>query len=376
MQALPPGSGGMALPGFITSKETSRRKGSFMIARKFSQTFAICVLVWVCCVGSAESQSCLHEPVGNACYKIFGFTLGQTYIPKGSTCYCGPAAPLQETDCWVPQCTIHICLTCLLNAGKPISLANGNTFIEQQDIRVPGLGNGLTLVRTWNSLVRSSLYPGIGSFGQNWRSTYEEWIYVDDDNTVAYARGDGSVWNFVYSSGQTFSPVAPANLVAGLSQGPTTWTLTFQNGEQRVFDATSGRLLSIADRNGNTTQLTYDASFRLKTVTDPASRHLYFSYASPTSFLVTSVTSDVGISLSYSYDSQSRLIQYTKPDQTTVSFQYNDPNPHLITAVLDQNGKVLESHTYDNQARGLTSSRAGGVEAVTIKYPFGTLDLP
>jgi len=60
---------------------------------------------------------------------------------------------------------------------------------------------------------------------------------------------------------------------------------------------------------------------------------------------------------------------YTKPDMTTVSFQYNDPNPTLITAVLDSNGKVLESHTYDSQARGLTSSRAGGVEAVTIKYP-------
>jgi YD repeat-containing protein len=350
-----------------------------MIARKCSQAFAICVLACICCVGSAESQSCLHEPVGNACYKIFGFTLGQTYKPKGSTCYCGPAAPLQETDCWVPQCSEHACCsdhTPTPSAGRPINLATGNTFIAQQDVRIPGLGNGLTLVRTWNSSLRASLYPGIGLFGQNWRSTYEEWIYVDDDNTVAYARGDGIVWNFVYSSGQTFAPVAPANLVAGLFQGPTTWTLTFQNGERRVFDATSGRLLSIADRNGNTTQLTYDASFRLTTVTDPASRHLYFSYASPTSFLVTSVTSDVGISLSYSYDSQSRLIYYTKPDNTILSFQYNSPSPSLITAVLDQNGKILEAHTYDNQGRGLTSSRAGGVEAVTITYPYGTLVLP
>jgi YD repeat-containing protein len=155
-----------------------------------------------------------------------------------------------------------------------------------------------------------------------------------------------------------------------LFQGPTTWTLNFQNGEQRIFDATSGRLLSIADRNGNTTRLTYDASFRLITVTDPASRHLYFTYANSTSFLVTSVTSDVGISLSYSYDTQSRLMQYTKPDNTTVSFQYNSLNPNVITAVLDQNGKVLESHTYDGSGRGLTSSRAGGVEAVTITYPF------
>jgi YD repeat-containing protein len=266
-------------------------------------------------------------------------------------------------------------------------LANGNTFIAEQDIRIPGLGGGLTLVRTWNSLLRLSL-SSVGLFGPDWRSTYEEHIYVDDDSTIAYARGDGSVWNFVSGASGTFSPVppanalftfrpvAPANTTASLFYSATNWTLTFQNGEQRVFDGKSGNLLSIIDRNGNTTQLSYDASYRLVTVTDPASRHLYFSYASPTSYLVTAVTSDVGVSLSYSYDTQGRLIQYTKPDRTTVSFQYNDPNPTLITAVLDANGKVLESHTYDSQARGLTSSRAGGVEAVTITYPAGSLAVP
>lgn len=91
---------------------------------------------------------------------------------------------------------------------------------------------------------------------------------------------------------------------------------------------------------------------------------------------MTSVTSDVGISLSYSYDGQGRLTQYTKPDKTTVSFQYNAANPMLITAVLDQNGVILESHSYDNLSRGLTSSRANGVESVTITYPQGALALP
>jgi YD repeat-containing protein len=225
-------------------------------------------------------------------------------------------------------------------------------------------------------------------FGPNWRSTYEERVYIDDDNTIAYARADGSVWNFVFGSSSTFTPTppantlftykqaAPANATAALFYSSTAWTLVFMNGEQRVFDAISGNLLSIADRNGNTTHLTYDASYRLTTVTDPVSRHLYFSYASPNSYAVASVTSDTGISLSYSYDSQGRLTQYTKPDNTTVSFQYNASNPILITAVLDQNGKILESHTYDTLNRGLTSSRAGGVEAVTITYPQGAIALP
>lgn len=36
-------------------------------------------------------------------------------------------------------------------AGKPINLATGDTYIIQPDIRVPGLGGGLSVVRTWNS---------------------------------------------------------------------------------------------------------------------------------------------------------------------------------------------------------------------------------
>jgi YD repeat-containing protein len=113
----------------------------------------------------------------------------------------------------------------------------------------------------------------------------------------------------------------------------------------------------------------------LTTVTDPASRHLYFSYASQSSNLVVGVSSDTGSSLSYAYDGQGRLITITKPDLTTLSFQYVQySGVSLISAVLDSNGKVLESHTYDVQLRGVTSSRAGGVEAVTITYPF--LELP
>jgi len=187
-----------------------------------------------------------------------------------------------------------------------------------------------------------------------------------DDNYVTYTRSNGSFWSF--GGGGTLSAVAPSNVVATLTadSGLTQWTLTFQNGERRTFSYTSGSLTSIIDRNGNATQLTYDGLNRLVTVTDPGGRHLYFSYANNTSYLVTGVTSDVGISLAYAYDSQGRLSQVTNPDLSTLSFAYDSNS--MITSVTDSNGKILESHTYDSQGRGLTSSRANGVEAVTVSY--------
>jgi YD repeat-containing protein len=166
-----------------------------------------------------------------------------------------------------------------------------------------------------------------------------------------------------------YLPVSPRNAPATLTldSGFTHWTLTFKSGEQRVFDYTNGSLTSIVDRNGNATQVTYDSLNRLITVTDPGGRHLYFGYANNLSRLVSSVTSDVGISLSYAYDSQGRLTQVTKPDLNTLSFTYDSNS--LITAVKDTAGKILESHTYDSTGRGLTSSRANGVESITVSYP-------
>jgi YD repeat-containing protein len=190
---------------------------------------------------------------------------------------------------------------------------------------------------------------------------------VGSDHYVKYSRNDGAYWSFAYA-GAAYAPVAPANATATLTldSNSTYWTLTFQNGEQRIFSYSSGWLTSIIDRNGNTTQLTYDAINRLVTVTDPGGRHLYFGYANNSSYLITGVTSDVGLSLSYSYDSQGRLIQVTKPDHTTLSYVYDSNS--MITAVKDSDGKTLESHTYDSCGRGLSSSRAGGVEAVTLTY--------
>lgn len=257
---------------------------------------------------------------------------------------------------------------CNCGGGWPISFADGNTYIKETDVRLPGLSGGLTLLRTWNSIWPSTQTTyEVGLFGPNWRSNFEERIYTGVDNFIKYARGDGSFWSFGFNGG-VWTPAAPQNVVATLAAGPSDWTLTFQNGEQRLFDNTSGNLIAIIDRNGNTTQLSYNAVGLLSTVTDPASRTLSFTYGDqsfPT--LVTSVTSSVGITVSYSYDSQGRLIQVTEPDSSTLNFQYNSQS--LITSVTDTDGVVLESHTYDSSGRGLTSSRANGIEAVSVSYP-------
>lgn len=337
---------------------------------KGSAFVGVLFLLLVAC-GTAVAQSCPKATVSCAIYSLDG--------------KCTPTLPATAYACYTSgpfsaACTVNTsgcaprpeCPTCN-KGGSPIDLATGDTYITQVDLRIPGLGGGLNLTRTWNSIVFEGALNA-GMFGAGWSSTFEETVFAGTDGYMKYARSDGGVWSLGFTSQSNnlnfYAVAGPASQTATLTQADGNWTLAFQNGEKRVFDATTGKLLSITDRNGNSTQLTYDASSRLVTATDPASRHLYFAYSSPSSFLVSSVSSDFGVSLSYTYDAQARLIKVTEPDQTTVSYQYDSSS--RITAVLDSNGKVLESHTYNACGQGLTSSRAGGIDSVTVSYPSCT----
>lgn len=342
--------------------------------KKMLRAFAFAALACVLSVpAAAQSNSCLATtpwwlgfdgplPIGWFVYSAYPGTFAVLIAAPKSSC---PAPGGAGEGCLGCCNGGHAGAICY--AGSPINLATGNTYIQQTDVKIPGLSGGLALIRTWNSVwpATQSAYR-IGPFGPNWSSNFEERIFVGNDQYIKYERGDGSFWSFGFNGQMwSWSVAAPANVSATLVQGTTNWTLTFQNGEQRVFSIATGQLVSIIDRNGNTTQLSYDSLNRLVTVTDPASRHLYFGYGSGV-YLVTSVTSDFGESVSYSYDSQGRLSQVTEPDGSTLSFQYDSNS--FISAVLDSNGKILESHTYDSSGRGLTSSRANGAESVTISY--------
>ena len=68
----------------------------------------------------------------------------------------------------------------------------------------------------------------------------------------------------------------------------------------------------------------------------------------------------------YAYNSSSDLTQVTYPDGSQYNFTF-DANSN-IAAVTDSHSKLIESHTYDAQNRGLTSARAYGVDSVSLTY--------
>jgi len=300
-----------------------------------------------------------------------GPTCSAVWLGNASGGWSGGCASYAWT-CAPPAPPVGGCSSCT-TAGQPIDLSSGNTYIKRTDVRLPGLGGGLTLSRTWSSM------GGGGIFGAGWTSNYDESVYPGNDGTMKYLRSDGSVWSFalVAVNNQVPSPpvyqlIAPANGQATMTELTSPpppgssfatisgWMVTFENGEQRIFTIAppfinyngappnnGGPLTLIIDRNGNATALTYQVNqggslHPLLSVTDPVGRHLYFTYN--ISGVLTNVSSDPGSGINVTYTPVPTIgggSQWvvTQADGTFETFTYDVFGN--VVQVTDTYGKIL-----------------------------------
>jgi YD repeat-containing protein len=140
-----------------------------------------------------------------------------------------------------------------------------------------------------------------------------------------------------------------------------------KNGSVQQFNS-AGKLLSLTDRNVNTTTLTYGGNGFLSSVTDPFGRML--TVTANANGLVTSISDTMGTVGTYAYGGNSELLSVTYTDNSGFNFSY-DGNFHLTTAT-DALGNIVESHSYDGQGRALTSEKQGGIEHYSLSYVSNT----
>lgn len=154
---------------------------------------------------------------------------------------------------------------------------------------------------------------------------------------------------FAESSG-TFTP--PAGVHDSLVHNSNgTWTLTTKRLSVLGFNST-GRLVSVADRAGNTVTVTRDSSDKPASVSDGLGRSLTFGYSGG---LMTSVTDPTGRVWTFAYDSSNNLASITYPalggSSYSRSFTYN-ANSDMVSET-DRRGKTW-TFSYDSGER-LTS---------------------
>ena len=149
-------------------------------------------------------------------------------------------------------------------------------YIKQTDYRLPGFGEGLEVTRTYNSKMQRA-----GIFGYGWSSAFDESINAYGTTFLRLNLADGrGVYLGRSSTSAPYVPKQPLDFYGQIvKNADNTYTLTFKDGRVHQFN-TSGKLVSMADRNNNTITLTYDANSNPITVTDASGRTLTLTYDS------------------------------------------------------------------------------------------------
>jgi hypothetical protein len=137
--------------------------------------------------------------------------------------------------------------------ADPVNTATGNFYHEETDMKIATRSVPLEFKRYYNSKDTKD-----GPLGIGWTHSYN--IILADDvgssgNMVSVRWGDGRTDYWDDLGGGVYDPNTPG-LYDLLEYTGSQWVVTRKSLDKYVFD-TSGKLLTIADKNNNTFTLNY-----------------------------------------------------------------------------------------------------------------------
>ncbi|WP_295628487.1 RHS repeat-associated core domain-containing protein [uncultured Nitrosomonas sp.] len=250
--------------------------------------------------------------------------------------------------------------------GNPVHAATGNKYETSIDYTSPTFEFTHRYNSKLNKLDRQ--------IGTQWRhSYYSARLALNPSATppITFAeRPDGRTVHFRFSGGLW---VSDGDISDKLTEIPGNgWQLTTSDDTIEAYD-TSGKLLSIIDRNDRTQTLTYDTYGRLSAVNDDTGRALNFTYDGFSR--IQTMTDPAGGVYQYAYDTNGNLTSVIYPDTKTRTYHYNEPAytsntnlPNALTGITDENGVRYATYTYDTQGRAVVTEHAGGVERYALAY--------
>jgi RHS repeat-associated protein len=232
--------------------------------------------------------------------------------------------------------------------GDPVNTFSGDYAETITDLSIPGRGPDLAMERTYSSLAAAAGKSSI--LGSGWAFNYGMSLAVDAaSGNVTITEGNGSQTSF--ASDLNGGYVAPGRVLAKLAHNADgTYTYTVRARTIFTFNS-AGKLMAIADLNGEKTTLAYSASGQLATATDGAARTLTFAYNGAQ---LASVTDSSGRKVLYAYNAAGDLTDVTDVRLGVWSYTYNAA--HLMQTRKDARGNLVMTNTYDAAGRTLTQA--------------------
>ncbi len=235
-------------------------------------------------------------------------------------------------------------------AADPVCTATGNFTYELPGLAVEARGPGLNFGLSYSS---SDAATDVG-VGYGWRQPYGMTLVLNMDGTRTVTQENGATVKFFPDGSGGWD--APRRMTATLEQDGSDWIFTRQHFEVFEFNS-SGKLVELRDRNGETTTLSYDGSGQIDEVEDSAGRTLGFTWSSGRVDAVTDSRAgpDGGPrTLLLDYDGSGDLIGYTDAGGGAWVFTYSSHRMLTIrkpeNALAGSPHPVVTNH-YDGSGR-------------------------
>jgi RHS repeat-associated protein len=328
--------GGDMLPGAAATTQDVRAADGWAYWRPTQL-----VQRWVS--GASENHGFALREVGASQYAMYfdGIGSGGIYyhnqVPYLQVRYV-PSAGQRRDDTY---------LTESLNdrATMGIGVGSGNLLLSSQDISIAGVGQPLSLARSYNTALAD--YQ-TGSFGNGGTSGLSGDVRLTTlaNGSMSLQLGDGSIYRYNKNSGGGFDPAA--RLEADLVRNPDgSYLLTYRRSQSKWHFRTDGKLDQLKDKNNNTINLTYtgtgvlskltdtqgrelpvtvNTNGQITKVVDPSGRSWNYTYGGTAGNRLTVFTDPEGKQTKYAYDTASRLKKITTPGGRITQISYDDDN--------------------------------------------------
>ncbi|MDP2325456.1 MAG: DUF6531 domain-containing protein [Gammaproteobacteria bacterium] len=284
---------------------------------------------------------------------------------------------------------------CCDKVANPIKPGSGQKYQEEVVLSTPTLGLVLSYNSTPVNQVPFDPYP----FGNGWAFNYGMRVFLSYQDVAGVTRPDGRVLEFSPpTSGNVYIPEADISdtleKLFDSSSVHTGWKYTVGGSETVELYDEVGKLISITQREGKTTTLTYSTASTpvsiarkpglLIDVADHFGRSLALKYDFQSR--VVSVTDPAGSEHKFLYDEASAVVLSGQPTGNNLTsiefpgterrvFHYNEQAHtaganlrNALTGITDENNNRFSTYQYNSSAQAVSSAHAGGVNSYSITY--------
>lgn len=214
-----------------------------------------------------------------------------------------------------------------------INPGSGNYSRTFNDMTIPSVGMDINIGRTYNSKSDAT-----GLLGRGWSFSYQG--YVVTDSTT----GNKVV---ILPSGKSESFNTSLNALDSrdtLAQSGAGYILKTKDQISYLFDS-YGYLISISDRNNNTTRIKIDdTTGKILGITDSAQRYISITYN--TQNYIDTITDSMGRTVKYAYNTNKLLSTVTDPAGNIKRYNYDAQS--YLNEYRDQGNNLLEYIAYDH----------------------------